>query len=132
MRHPFRHLLIASGVLLAAATFAAPAGADPWPPAQITLTVTPGDGSAPPLRTVTLDCPPGGTHPNPLAACTELAAAGGDFDALTTQAPHRVCTMIWDPITVTATGHWGTRAVDYRHTFANSCVLEGAAAVFRF
>ncbi|MBB5917537.1 hypothetical protein BJY24_006449 [Nocardia transvalensis] len=133
MRVSFRTLLTASGVLLASAALAVPAGADPGPDTQLTLSVARGEGGAPAVREVTLTCDPsGGSHPDADAACQELAATDGDLDALATQDSHTMCTMIWDPVTVTATGARHGRPVEYQHTFASSCVQEGAGAVFRF
>ena len=34
-----------------------------------------------------------------------------------------LCTMQWDPVTVTATGRWKGRKVGYTHTFGNACTL---------
>ncbi|WP_460695637.1 subtilase-type protease inhibitor [Nocardia thraciensis] len=133
MRNPLRPLLIASGVLLAGAALAAPAGAESPAESQVTLTVTHGEAGAPAEREVTLTCEPrGGTHPNVDAACDALTAVDGDFEALAAQESPRMCTKIWDPVTVTATGQWNGRAVDYTRTFGNSCEREGASAVLRF
>ncbi|WP_280267103.1 subtilase-type protease inhibitor [Nocardia wallacei] len=132
MRKPFRPLLIVSGVVLAGAALAAPGGAEPVVAAQVTLSVARGEAGAPAEREVTLSCEPrGGTHPNVDAACDALAAVDGDFDALP-QDPHRMCTKIWDPVTITATGTWNGRAVDYTHTFGNNCEREGAGVVLQF
>ncbi|RDI44509.1 subtilase-type protease inhibitor [Nocardia mexicana] len=129
----FRPLLIASGVLLTGAAIVAPAGADPAAESQVTLTVARGEAGAPVEREVALSCQPrGGTHPDVDAACEALAAVDGDFDALRAQESPRMCTKIWDPVTVTATGQWNGRPVDYTRTFGNSCEREGASAVLRF
>ncbi|MBF6175933.1 subtilase-type protease inhibitor [Nocardia blacklockiae] len=133
MRFPIRALVVAPGVLLAALALTGPAHAQDEPGSRLTLSVAPGDQSAPPQRTVTLDCQPaGGTHPDPQAACAQLTERGGDLDAVAAGDEHRMCTMIWDPVTVRVTGTWESRPVDYQHTFANTCALEGAGATFRF
>jgi hypothetical protein len=41
--------------------------------------------------------------------------------------------MLYDPVTVTASGHWKGRALRYTHTYSNSCVLkQETGAVFAF
>jgi hypothetical protein len=76
--------------------------------------------------------PSGGTHPNAHWACTELTEADGDFDALSVEQG-RMCTMLYDPVTVTANGSWRGRTIHYQKTFGNDCQLEGTTgAVFRF
>ncbi len=84
------------------------------------------------IRGVLLHCdPPGGSHPAAEAACADLAAAGGDFDALPGD-PHR-CTKEYDPVTATATGTYNGRPVAWHRTFPNACVMDGITGpVFRF
>jgi hypothetical protein len=86
------------------------------------LTVAKGESTKPVQRRASLTCQPaGGTHKQARGACTELARVGGRFDRL--QLGGGVCTMQWDPVTVTATGRWKGRKVTYQHTFGNSCTL---------
>jgi hypothetical protein len=41
--------------------------------------------------------------------------------------------MIYDPVTVTATGRWKAKPVRFTHTYGNPCVLHAATgAVFAF
>ncbi|MFG2039198.1 SSI family serine proteinase inhibitor [Dactylosporangium sp. NPDC048998] len=90
---------------------------------QLVLTVAKGDSSRPAQRRAVLTCQPaGGSHRQAYDACTELAKAGGKFDRL--QLNGGVCTLQWDPVTVTATGRWKGRKVAYRHTFGNACTLS--------
>lgn len=96
------------------------------PPTWLTLTV----GGH---RSATLRCdPPGGTHPNPRAACRELAAAGGDLAKLR-HNPEMACITVYDPVTVHARGTWRGRGVAYDATYSNRCALTAATGpVFDF
>ncbi|MER7001837.1 subtilase-type protease inhibitor [Dactylosporangium sp. NPDC000555] len=90
---------------------------------QLVLTVAKGDSSGPARRRAVLICQPaGGTHRQARDACTQLAKVGGKFDRL--RLDGGMCTMQWDPVTVTATGRWKGRKVAYRHTFGNACTLS--------
>lgn len=103
------------------------------PRSAFTLTVTPGEKPDPATaKTAKLTCEPaGGTHPDAATACKQLAQVNGDFDAL--DVDPGPCILIWDPVTVTAKGHWRGTAVDYQETFPNSCVLgRTTGAVFAF
>ncbi|MEU1282195.1 subtilase-type protease inhibitor [Streptomyces sp. NPDC005805] len=113
---------------------AAPAGAESlYAPSALVLTVTTGDetldGTV--LRAVTLDCAPAarGSHPAPRAACAELRAQAGRFEATVTPDPDIACTRQWDPVTVTADGVWEGKRVAYRHTFGNPCMKGTAKGV---
>lgn len=84
-------------------------------------------------RSVTLVCEPAphGSHPLAQPACTALAAAGGDFDALPGQPT--VCQGPYEPIVVTARGEFRGQPVDWRKKFANPCILRAATGpVFAF
>lgn len=96
------------------------------PPTRLKLTV---DGH----RSVTLRCdPPGGTHPNPRAACRELAAARGDLAKLR-RNPEMACITVYDPVTVRARGTWRGRRVAHDATYSNRCALTAATGpVFDF
>ncbi|MEX5633700.1 SSI family serine proteinase inhibitor [Parafrankia sp. FMc2] len=75
-------------------------------------------------KPVVLTCPPNAatTHPNPVRACAALAKAGGDFDKLPVD-PAVLCPFVYDPVTATADGRWGTKTVHWTKTFGNSCLL---------
>src|SRR5687767_11691044 len=69
---------------------------------ELTMTVTPEGASAATVLTLTCN-PDGGDHPSADAACAEIEAAQGDFEALPGE-PTALCTFIYEPVTVTATG----------------------------
>ncbi|WP_018640139.1 SSI family serine proteinase inhibitor [Parafrankia elaeagni] len=75
-------------------------------------------------KPVVLICPPNAatSHPNPVQACAAIAKAGGDFDRLPID-PAVLCPFIYDPVTATADGRWGKKAVHWTKTFGNSCLL---------
>ncbi|WP_424215210.1 subtilase-type protease inhibitor [Streptomyces sp. BI20] len=104
-----------------------------YAPSALVLSVTtgaePAEGTV--LRAVTLGCAPRptGTHPDPVAACAELRATQGSFEAITTGRSDRACTKEWDPVTVSAVGVWQGRQVGYHHVFANGCGLRGGSGV---
>ncbi|WP_461014964.1 subtilase-type protease inhibitor [Streptomyces daliensis] len=113
-----------------------PAATSLFAPSALTLTVARGERAETtvPLRAVTLSCRPTatGTHPAPAAACGQLRAAQGDFDALPGRG-RSVCTKIYDPVVVTAEGVWEGERVRYERTYANSCVLRSEGmSVFSF
>ncbi|MBN3928236.1 subtilase-type protease inhibitor [Streptomyces verrucosisporus] len=128
----------AAAATAAPTTAPASAAADrPSGPSVLALTVAAGENpaTAPERRSATLVCPPGpgGAHPAPERACAALRSVDGEVGALVETDTDRVCPMIWDPVTITAKGVWGGRAVSYERTFANSCVMEGATGpVFSF
>ncbi|MDQ1050570.1 protease inhibitor [Streptomyces sp. V4I2] len=96
-----------------------------YAPSALVLTLGHGDTAATvtPERAVTLTCAPtaSGTHPAASAACAELRAADGDFDALTVRGDV-LCTKEYDPVVVTVDGVWRGQRVSYERTFANECV----------
>lgn len=81
-------------------------------------------------RSVTLSCAPrpSGTHPDAAAACAELKAVDGRFGDLARPATNAMCTKQWAPVTVSATGVWEGRRVDWSATFANGCTLHAELA----
>ncbi|MFC7614948.1 SSI family serine proteinase inhibitor [Actinokineospora soli] len=90
------------------------------------------DGSPAGIVVGTLTCSPdGGIHRDPEGACAELVGAGGDFAA----ADHEsdvACPMHFAPVTVRATGWYGSELVRYSHTYGNSCVFGSTgSAVWR-
>ncbi|MDQ0845954.1 subtilase-type protease inhibitor [Streptomyces sp. V1I6] len=141
MRYIARGLALAATTTLAlvaapavgSANTAQPGPERLYPPSALVLTVTTGDDATAGtvLRAVTLSCTPTatGTHPATKAACAELRAAEGSFDAITTQDPSVACTKQWDPVTVTVEGVWNGTRVDYAHTFGNSCIRSSVNGV---
>ncbi|OKK17426.1 alkaline protease [Streptomyces sp. CB00455] len=117
---------------------AAPSGAESlYAPSALVLGVSAGDDSATGtvLRAVTLVCAPapGGTHPNPAAACAELRANAARLDRVTAPGPGTACTKEWNPMTVTADGVWQGRRLKYEYTFGNPCGLRATTgALFGF
>lgn len=84
------------------------------------------------LRTTVLECnPSGGTHPHATAACAQLNQAAGDFDRLPTR--QEFCPMIYQPITASAHGVFGTRRIDFQQQYPNRCTLDrNTGQVFDF
>jgi hypothetical protein len=116
----FRKCLIGAFVV-AAALIAAPAmAAQPADSAEFVLTLSTADD---PDRTATLLCDPnGGDHPDADTACGELAQVDGVFDDLNV-TQDGVCSMEYDPVRVTATGHWDGTPVAFDRTYGNQCDL---------
>ncbi|MEW1641004.1 SSI family serine proteinase inhibitor [Streptomyces sp. NPDC091219] len=85
------------------------------------LTVTRGDSRSSDTRGTLLLCDPPQGHAHAADACTELAAADGDIDAL--PARSAFCPMIYAPVTAHARGEWQGRPVDYSRTFSNACSM---------
>lgn len=94
---------------------------------ELTLAVIGPEGA---LHIVGLLCdPPGGSHPDPIAACRELAGAGGDFDELGDE--DAMCTMEYRPVLAVARGTWADEPVRWHERFANPCLMYRATgAVF--
>jgi hypothetical protein len=70
---------------------------------------------------VSLRCQPaGGTHPKPVHACTELAAVNGHLERL--QSRSHACTLIYQPVDVSAYGHWSGEPIAFAATFTNPCL----------
>ncbi|MER5871920.1 subtilase-type protease inhibitor [Streptomyces sp. NPDC002044] len=117
---------------------AAPAGtASLYAPSALVLSVAAGEDAdaGTVLRAVTLVCAPtpGGTHPDPAAACAELLANSPELDALAAPAPNTACTREWNPMTVRADGVWQGQRMSYAYTFGNPCGLGNATgALFSF
>ncbi|MBW1600004.1 subtilase-type protease inhibitor [Streptomyces sp. JJ38] len=133
---------LAVGALITAAAlvpFGGTAHAAPaslYAPSALALTVASGDtaATATPERAVTLSCTPSttGTHPDPAAACADLARVDGDFGSLAAD-PERFCPLYYDPVVVTAVGVWNGQRVSYERTYGNACQLGAEAhSVFAF
>jgi hypothetical protein len=99
---------------------------------HLVLTVAHGEKALPATRQATLTCgPAGGSHHNARKACEAIGAAGGNLNKLVPD--QTMCTMQYDPVTVTANGRWRGATMRYTHTFSNACVLGAdTGAVFAF
>jgi hypothetical protein len=87
---------------------------------RVAVSVRPAHGRP---KTAWLTCDPaGGSHRRADEACAALAAAGGDPHAI--PPTDTMCTTEFAPVTATAIGRWRGRAVRYRETFGNRCVLR--------
>ncbi|MDS1271169.1 SSI family serine proteinase inhibitor [Lipingzhangella sp. LS1_29] len=76
------------------------------------------------LGAATLNCTPdGGSHPSPREACDTLRSVNGEIEEIPAESG-RFCPMIWDPVTVTVTGTWNDRDVEFTNTYSNSCVAD--------
>ncbi|WP_329192411.1 MULTISPECIES: subtilase-type protease inhibitor [unclassified Streptomyces] len=128
MRHRIAAVSAAALLTLAGATGIAEAKpASLYAPSAVVLTVGQGENGVTVVRAATLSCAPTaqGTHPDPKAACTALAATAGSLDTLLTAPdPHRVCPMHYDPVTVTADGVWQGSRLSWKHTFPNACAMS--------
>lgn len=88
---------------------------------ELTMTVTPQEQNTTSVFTLTCN-PDGGSHPAADTACAEIEAAQGNFASLPGE-PGKLCTLEYQPVTVTATGTWRGQQVDYQQTFPNTCAL---------
>lgn len=99
----------------------------------LTLTIAKGERSAPVVGHALLRCdPPGGTHSDPEWACEVLEEVGGHLADL---VPPRgvICTLQYDPVTVSATGIWNDEFIRFERTFGNACSLwADTGPVFAF
>lgn len=100
---------------------------------ELKLTVAQGEHPFPASKIRTLTCDPvGGTHPFAGQACRDLDRAGGDFTRLPGNPGIPGCTREYDPVTVTARGHWNGRPVKFRWTYGNDCMRNfESGPVFR-
>ena len=72
------------------------------------------------------------THPRPREACKALVMVDGDVARLPAR-PEILCTMQYQPVSVTATGIWDGRLVRFEHTYGNPCTLRAEGGpVFAF
>jgi len=101
-------------------------------PSALTLTLAQGPNADPVLRAVQLRCDPhGGDHPNTARACQQIALVEGDFTRL--RGESGMCTLQYQPVTVTASGTWRGELVSYQETFSNHCtLLRTRGVVFDF
>ena len=134
-------LVLLAGAALGAG-LATPAMAEPAPPQSsaqrsaqaadpanaptraVTISIEPGTGSGNPTKTVDVDCRSvSGSHPHADTVCAALERVGGDITALQPRADV-ACSMLYDPVTVTASGIWDGRQFWLRRTFGNRCQME--------
>lgn len=131
-----------TGATLVATAITSDAEAAPttlYPPTALVLTVGKGERAATATieRAVTLTCSPtpGGTHPAPAAACSELASVGGDLARLAALPSEKPCTREWDPVVVTGAGVWQGERVNWSKRYGNMCELRARTSevtVFAF
>lgn len=99
----------------------APGQAEPTPtPPGLSIVVDDGSGTT---TTWQLSCdPPGGTHPDPRAACQALEANGAT--ALPAVPKDRICTQVYGGSqTATITGTWRGARVQSRLSLRNGCEI---------
>ncbi|MEE1942440.1 SSI family serine proteinase inhibitor [Streptomyces sp. TRM 70361] len=121
--------------LPATATATEPAGEPGTEPgASLTLTSVPDDPESTwtSAVTVTLECDPvGGTHPWAEDACEALTEAKGNFEDI--ERISNMCLPYWDPVTITATGHWHGREISFQDWHSNNdCAAMFTGGVFGF
>ena len=99
---------------------------------RLVLTVAKGETPRPAAGRATLTCGPvGGSHQRAAAACGQLKRVKGDFAAL--RVTDAMCTMQYEPVTVTAKGDWKGKKVAFQRTYGNGCVLSTeTGSVFGF
>ena len=91
------------------------------PQTSLVITIDAGDGAAAQDWTLTCD-PPGGTHPDPAAACAALADI--DPDVFQPIAPNQVCTQIYGgPETATMRGSRNGTPLNASFARNNGCEI---------
>ncbi|MFD0901217.1 SSI family serine proteinase inhibitor [Actinomadura sediminis] len=87
-----------------------------------TLTIKVKASAEAPAKVWTLTCdPPGGSHPEPAAACAALAEAEDPFEPVTS----KICTKIYGgPATATVQGTWRGREIDAKFSREDGCELH--------
>ncbi|WP_017238174.1 SSI family serine proteinase inhibitor [Streptomyces sp. SS] len=119
-----------AATLAPAAVAAAPSTED----TRLQLTAARTEGETEVIGYVWLDCPASGrpAHPHREAACHALDAVNGDFDRLNAE-PNATCTAEHAPVTLTASGTYKGRTVDWTKTYDNNCeATRITGAVFYF
>lgn len=91
---------------------------------DLTITVTLDEGVVPQVRQLTCN-PPGGSHPDPAAACSFLdAAAAAGRDPFAPVPDDAVCTQEYrGPATATVAGTWNGAQVAATFTLTNGCEI---------
>jgi hypothetical protein len=111
--------LLVLAALTSAVLLADPAAAAS-PRTTLTIKIQPASGRA---KVAWLTCGPAfGTHRHATAACAALADADGDPAAIL--PGEGVCTMQYEPVTLTVRGSWNGHLVDYRKTHGNACSMH--------
>ncbi len=131
-----RPFTVAAAALIALGAAVPAQAADEAPaPRQrgLFLTVSGSDNTW--VRGVLLRCHPRpdghGHHPHAAKACAAIGRAKGNFDKLADE-PH-ACTKQYDPVTVTATGTYRGRSVNWHKKYPNACAMDvDTGHVFRF
>ena len=80
-----------------------------------------------------LTCSPaGGSHPHPEAACKQLTEADGYIEAIPEK--QGICTKIFQPVMLSASGRWDGEERKFQREFSNQCVavLATGGVVFDF
>ena len=72
--------------------------------------------------------PPGGAHPQPIAACATLARVDG-MPGRIKPNPTTYCTMQYDPLTAEITGTWRGWRIDWKQRYGNKCEMIRATGV---
>ncbi|RCH86430.1 hypothetical protein CU098_009405 [Rhizopus stolonifer] len=75
-----------------------------------------------------LNCNPlAGNHPNPSSACAKVNAVSGNFNQV--QNPFAICTLEYNPVSVSYLGLYNHQFVSFNKTYSNECFaranLEG-------
>ncbi len=110
-------LLVLAGTAACSSTPAAPA---PSAGTSLTISVDPGKGGTPVEWTLTCD-PPGGSHPDPSAACAALTGA----DPFAPVPTDRVCAQVFGgPQTATVTGTWQGKPVNATFSRTDGCQTQ--------
>lgn len=129
------HRIIGLAVAVTAVTALAATSASAGPTGvqalqEFTITISQGE-SVVPDRTVTLTCnPTGGTHPDAAAACAIVDQVGGAGLENMDLDPDAICTMQYDPYTVSVQGNDHFLWVDFAKTYSNPCVLTARTGAF--
>ena len=76
--------------------------------------------------------PAGGSHPDPEAACEQLTRADGCIEAIPEK--QGICTKIFKPVILSASGTWDGEERNFKREFSNQCeaVLGTGGIVFDF
>ena len=92
---------------------------------------TKASGEVVAARTLTCN-PAGGSHPNPVAACEQLSKVAGRIEDIPEK--QGICTEIFLPVILRASGTWNGEERRYEHEFPNRCVgvLATGGVVFDF
>ncbi|MEU6663436.1 SSI family serine proteinase inhibitor [Streptomyces sp. NPDC046821] len=130
-----RPILLAAAALTALAAAGPAHAVDTDPPASapgaLVLTVSGDQGEWQRGETLHCDPAPYGHHPHAAEACGALDTAQGNLDALVPS--QQMCTQVYAPVTVSATGTYRGRVIDWHKTYANACTMNASTGdVFRF